>query len=178
MRPSLASGWNTSSITTVAELATAIDHLGLVWERSYPSALGALGLVSALIWAPDAYAYMEERHWLVENIYLCVFEVSLVFTAFCVTFYTFLITAESGFISRIRKSLYFRNLLTHIVRALLFGGLLTVFSTPMLVVVPAAASENPAATLAIALWFGLAVTTVAAFVRAARLFAIVAAEQH
>jgi hypothetical protein len=159
-------------------MSVAIAHrVGKEWEAHHPSLLSALAFGGMLWKGPAAYAYAAEHSWKVDQAYTCVFTLATVFTAFLFTFYTFVVTAERGFLARARASTYFKQMVGYTFSAIAVGAILCVVTIPMLVVQPVPSSGDPWLAVA-AVWLGLTVWSGASFIRAAYLFAIFAGSQN
>ncbi len=126
------------------------------------------------LWAgPQAYALAERSKWHVDELYTCVFTLATVFTAFLFTFYTFVITAERGFLGRAKGSIYFRRTVHYTFVSIWVGAALCLATVPLLVAQPTPGPKDPW-LFYVASWAGLTVWASASFVRAAYLFAIFA----
>lgn len=159
-------------------MTAALDRIHLVFEANYPMIFGGIAAAAALAYAPQAISVFTENEWKIDSIYSAVFDVSAITTPFLFTFYSFVATAERGFIGRMRASVYYRMLMQYTVRALLLGGLLTLLSIPVMVIEPKPATLGEASHLLLVIWLGLAVWTLSAFVRAAYIFSVFARNQH
>src|SRR4051812_8247374 len=120
----------------LAVAVTDVPSFSVIRERSYPLLCGAGGLAVALTISPDFFAYADDKGWNISDVYLAGFEFAAVATSFLFTFYTFVITAERGFIARMRRSIHYQQLITYTVRALALGVALALLSLPMMVTDP------------------------------------------
>lgn len=159
-------------------MATLVDVVGARWEANYPLALGCAGSVMALAFAPQFLNYIFDNKWDVGVLFSSVFDLAAVATAFSFTFYAFIVTADGGFIGRMKRSIYYKALLRFTIVATILGGILVIASIPLMIVKPIPASSWSISCFAVAVWFGLVAATSAAFFRAARLFAIFASQHH
>lgn len=157
-------------------MATMVQKALSRWEMYHPAALGGLAAVALILFGPQAYAHADSQHWKVDQLYTCVFTLATVFTAFLFTFYTFVITAERGFLARAKHTSYFKQTVKYTLTAIWVGGLLCIATVPLLVVQPTPKVGDPW-LLFIALWGGLTVWACASFIRAAYLFSIFATNQ-
>lgn len=140
-------------------------------ENSLPFALGIFCGVVTWFVAPDFFVVANRSKWDIASIYSSVFDISTVFTAFAFTFYSFVLTKSDGFVGRMKGTYAYRQTKRFAVSAMGLGVTLTIASIPMFVVVPQPSTEaDSAALLIVALWVSLAVWTIAAFIRAARIF--------
>lgn len=142
----------------------------VIAERGYPFFCGVLAATAIFAVSPDFFCYASAHGWKLEELYLASFDFSSVTTSFLFAFYAFVVTAERGFIAKMKSSIYFAQLITYTVRALILGVVLAVASLPMMVIQPVPQARWDTATIEVAAWVFVVVWTVAAFVRAARLF--------
>lgn len=154
-------------------MATLAQKAARQWEVHHPYVLGGLTFVASLVAGPRAFEYAHDHAWKVDQIYTCVFTLSTVFTAFLFTFYTFVVTAERGFLGRARASTYFKQTVRYTLGAIGVGAALCVATVPLLVVQPTPIVGDPW-LLAFSAWAALTVWASASFVRAAYLFSIFA----
>jgi hypothetical protein len=159
-------------------MTTMTDWAWLQWERAYPTVLGVGAGAISLCYAPEILHTIHANNWSVENIYLAIFTIATVASGFTFTTYTFLLTTESGFIGRAKQSIYYRHMLTYVLRATILGGLLAAATVPLLVMKTVPASVISVDNLLVAVWWGLTIGTGAAFFRAAYLFGIFAHQHH
>jgi hypothetical protein len=152
-------------------------RIGLAWETFFPFVSGLISGVVVYFWGPRGFSYLATKEYAHESIYSSVFDITSIATAFLLTFFTFVITTDRGFIGRAKGTRPYRLLLAYTLRALALGVALIVLSVPMMVVEPCPVSRADPALYAVAIWAGLSVWTLAAFVRAAHLFSIFAVEQ-
>jgi hypothetical protein len=144
-------------------------------EEYGPALLGVAGAIVCIIWGCDAFAFMSAEGWKIDAIYTSVFSVATVITGFLLTFFMVFITTESGFIGRTRGTLPFKQTVRFALRSIALGAALTVFSIPMMVITPAPQALDITLALVTA-WTGLAVWTLASFVRVGGIFVIFARE--
>lgn len=144
-------------------------------EQAFPFAVGAIASVLCLAWGDEAIGAMDGAGWNVGAIYSSVFDVSAIFTPFAFTFFTLFVTTDRGFIGKAKGTLPYKRTVEYTLTAMLLGGLLTVTSIPMLIVVPKP-TDFSLALLAVSAWLGLTTWTAAAFARAAYIFSIFARE--
>jgi uncharacterized membrane protein len=146
------------------------DKIGARWEAAYPSVTGiAAGVV--------AYLYAPEHKWAIENIFVAIFTLGTVTAGFGLAIYTFLLTTESGFIGKTKRSIYYRHLLKYVLIATIASAILSIVSIPGMVVkdVPRPYSLH---AIYIAVWAGVGGWTVGSLFRAGHLFSIFAREHH
>lgn len=148
---------------------SVFDRLGAWWERHHPLALAGVMAASYGVYGYDLMQHAISSGWQVGNLYSSAFDVSSVFTAFLFTFYTFVVTTESGFIGRMKKTDVYGLLKSYSSVALVLGALLIAASIPMMIIEPKPVNVS-GWHYVVAVWIGLAVWTAAAFLRAARLF--------
>lgn len=159
-------------------MTTVANWFWLQWERTYPTIFGMGGAVLCLFYAPKFFHLAKDSNWSVENIYLAVLTISTVASGFTFTTYTFLLTTESGFIGRAKNSIYYRQMLTYVLRATVLGALVAIATVPLFVMKTISADFWSRDNLIIAIWCGLTIGTATAFYRAAYLFAIFARQHH
>lgn len=147
------------------------------WEVHHPLVLSAAAFAGVMWLGDDLYRYATAEKWHLDQAYTTVFTLATVFTAFLFTFYTFIVTADRGFLEAARTSSYFQQTVTYTLRAIVIGSVLCLFTIPMLVVQPAPTTGDPWLIIA-AMWAGLTVWAAASFVRAAYLFSIFVANQR
>jgi hypothetical protein len=157
-------------------MATLVDKAARRWEMHHPLAMGALSFVVVLWRGAEAYAFANHHSWKIDQLYTCVFTLSTVFTAFLFTFYTFVITAERGFLGKARNSIYFKRTVSYTLVAIAVGAALCLATVPLLVVQPSPYAGD-VWLVYIAFWAALTIWAGASFVRAAYLFAIFAGRQ-
>jgi hypothetical protein len=148
------------------------------WERIYPATFfGLAGAVAGYLYGPQVLCVIHERQWSLENIFVAVFTLGTVAAGFGLTIYTFLLTTESCFIGMAKRSIHYKQMLTYVLCASSFSGLLSLVSIPGMVVKDA---PEPYYVLSMyyALWGGLFIWTCSSLFRAAHIFSIFAREQH
>src|SRR5687767_8248880 len=117
-------------------MAAIAGRLGLLWETNFPAVTGLVCGCLCFAFGPKAFAHMASHGWDIAAIYSSVFDLTTIFTAFLMTFYTFVITTGSGFIGRARGTRPYRLLLGYTFSALVLGSTLIAFSIPMMVIGP------------------------------------------
>jgi len=157
---------------------TDVASFGAIRERIYPLVAGLVAGATCFAGAPTFFCYAQSQNWKIGEIYVAGFEFSAVATSFLFTFYTFVVTADRGFIARMRNSIYFADLITFTVRALILGTVLAIVSVPMMVMEPAPLTRWGFEAAEVTAWVFLAAWTLAAFVRTTRLFIAFAAADH
>jgi hypothetical protein len=158
-------------------MTTIVDRISLQWERLYPLVACALGLAVGYVYAPGWLHHLHEKDWAIENIFVAVFTLATVTAGFGLAIYTFLLTTESGFIGRAKKSIYYRQMLTYVVIAAALSATLALISIPGMIIKEAPQSHSPHA-IYIALWLAALCWTSAAVYRAGYLFSIFARQHH
>lgn len=158
-------------------MTTLVDKIGVRWEAYYPSALGVISAILGYLFGPDALHFMHAKEWAIENIFVAVFTLGTVTAGFGLAIYTFLLTTESGFIGRMKKSIYYRHLLTYVLIATLLSAALALVSIPGMVIKSAPAHYSWHAVY-VGFWAGLDIWTLGALVRAGRLFSVFARQHH
>ena len=153
-------------------MATIVEIIEYRWERLYPLLLGVATVPLAYWKMAVAFEAMVKAGWKTENIYSPAFNMATVATPFLFTFYTIFVTTESGFIGRMRRTNAHRMTVHYTLRAIWLGALLSVASLPLIIASPAPVAPDDPWIWFIALWSGLLVATLAAFVRAARQFGV------
>lgn len=155
-----------------------VDRLHLSWEANFPAILGAVAALGAVFCAPSVYAYVAAKGGEMGELYSAIFDVSAITTPFLFTVYSFVISTDRGFIGRAKASMYYEMMVRYTITALVLGALLTIGSIPMLIMKPVDlhAVSDPIYFMVV-VWYGLAVWTLAAFVRATYLFSLFA-RQH
>lgn len=150
---------------------TEVPSPSQIWERVYPCTFGVIAGAVVLIFWPGGYLFAEANHWKLDVLFGAGFEFSAVATSFLFTFYTFVLTAERGFIARMRRSVYFGMLIDYTMNALRLGAIFAIASLLMEVFEPHPAVRWDIPCIAWSLWSFLAVWTLAAFVRTTIIFA-------
>lgn len=158
-------------------MTTIVDRIHFHWERFYPLAASVVGLIVGYLYAPGWLHHLHAKDWAVENIFVAVFTIATVLAGFGLAIYTFLLTTESGFIGRAKRSVYYRQMLTYVVIAAALSAILAVVSIPGMVVKEAPEPYSLHA-LYIAIWSAMSWWTVAAVYRAGYLFSIFARHHH
>jgi hypothetical protein len=153
-----------------AMATTDVTSISVIRERAYPIFCGSTAAGLVFVISPNFFIYAACQKWHISSLYEAGFEFGAVATSFLFTFYTFVVTAERGFIARMKHSIYYELLITYTVTALILGVALAIVSLPMMVIDPAPASRWDWATIGIAFWSFVAAWSVAAFVRTTRLF--------
>jgi hypothetical protein len=156
---------------------TLVNKIGVRWEGYYPSVLGVISAIAGCVIGPDALHYIHAKEWAVENLFVAVFTLTTVTAGFGLTIYTFLLTTESGFIGRAKRSIYYRHLLTYVLIATVLSAISALVSVPGMVVKEAPPPHSIHAVY-IGVWSGLSIWTAAALYRAGHLFSIFAREHH
>lgn len=149
---------------------TELPSLSLIWERSYPLLSGAATGGAILYFWPGGFLFAEAKHWELGKLFDAGFDFAAIATSFLFTFYTFVVTAERGFIYRMRNSIYYTQLIEYTVAALVLGAALGVISLALEVINPKPAVNWDLACFLWAGWSFVAAWTVAAFIRTTRLF--------
>jgi hypothetical protein len=158
-------------------MTTLVDRISLQWERVYPLGACALGLVIGYLYAPGWLHNLHAREWAIENIFVAVFTLATVTAGFGLAIYTFLLTTESGFIGRAKKSIYYRQMLTYVVIAAGLSTVVALISVPGMIIKQAPEPHSLHAVY-IALWLAASCWTAAAVYRAGYLFSIFARQHH
>lgn len=159
-----------------SSMARARAYAGLLWETYFPFTFGGIAGLLSYLYGNCAFIYLTENEMQIGSIYSSAFDVATIFTAFLLTFYTLIITADRGFIGRAKGTRPYLLLLSYTLRALGLGAAVVALSIPMMVVEPAPTSPNDPSLYAVAIWAGLTIWAAGAFVRAAHIFAIFARE--
>jgi hypothetical protein len=158
-------------------MSVIVDRISLHWERGHPIVFGLAGFVTSYLYGAEALCWLHAKHWVIENIFVAVFTLGTVAAGFGLAIYTFLLTTETGFIGRAKKSMYYRNLLTYVLHAIIMSGGVAILSIPGMIINEAPQPYSLHA-LYVALWFGLLTAGCAALFRAGHLFSIFAREHH
>jgi hypothetical protein len=156
---------------------TLVDKIGVRWEGYYPSAFGVIAAVAGGTIGIHAFHYVHVKQWAIENIFVAIFTLATVTAGFGLAIYTFLLTTESGFIGRAKRSIYYRHLLTYVLIATVLSAITAFVSVPGMVVKEAPEPHSLHAVY-VGVWSGLSVWTAAALFRAGHLFSIFAREHH
>lgn len=149
----------------------------LHWELHYPAAIGAAFALIGFFFGPEALSNLYVRQWAVENIFAAVFTLSTVTAGFGLAIYTFLLTTESGFIGRVKNSIYYKSLLSYVIGTTALSGILALVSIPGTIIKDAPEPYSLYAAY-IGVWLGLSVWTLLGFVRAGHLFSVFARAHH
>ncbi|MHC2712701.1 hypothetical protein ACVIWV_002411 [Bradyrhizobium diazoefficiens] len=156
---------------------TLVDKIGVRWEIHYPAAFGLLGAVLGYVFGPEALHYVHAKDWAMENIFVAVFTLATVTAGFGLAIYTFLLTTETGFIGRTKRSIYYRHLLTYVLIATVLSAITAFLSVPGMVVKTTPEPHSIHAVY-VGVWAGLSVWTASALSRAGYLFSYFAREHH
>jgi hypothetical protein len=151
-------------------MGTKAISLKLIWERNYPFLLGLSTGLLAVSFAADIYRVGSERHWEISEIYTAGFEFGAISATFLFTFYTFVVTAERGFIAQTKHSIYYAALIRYTLWATALSTIFSVASIPMMVVRPTPFAAHDFLSWIVGAWTFLAVWAVGSFIRAARVF--------
>jgi hypothetical protein len=108
---------------------------------------------------------------------VAVFTLATVTAGFGLKIYTFLLTTESGFIGRAKRSIYYRHLLTYVLIATVLSAITALISVPGMVIKEAPPPQSVDAVY-VGGWSGLSIWTAAALFSAGQLFSIFAREHH
>jgi hypothetical protein len=157
-------------------MTSIADRAARRWELHHPALLAAIGFGVMMLFGAKIYAYADCQNWKIDQLYTCVFTISTVFTAFLFTFYTFVVTAERGFLARAKASIYFKQTVKFTLNAIWVGGILCAATVPLLVVQPVPTVGDPWLVV-VALWVAMTIWAGASFVRAAHLFSIFSSNQ-
>jgi hypothetical protein len=149
-------------------MATVSDRLQRQIEAWYPHVWGAVAAALALHWTPRIATLQSASVVHLDEAYTALFGLATVFTGFLFTFYSFVSTAESGFLGKARSSIYMKRANRFTVTAIIAGSMLSIFCVPLLVFQPSVGTFP--GNLAFAIWAGLSAWALLAFERAARLF--------
>ena len=152
-------------------MATLTDRLLNRWELHHPAILSTATFAVALWKGPRSYALVDTSKLHIDQLYTCMFTYATVITAFLLTFYTFIITGDRGFLPAARESLYFKRTISYTLRAIIFGALLSVVTVPLLIVQPVPKAGETWMIYAAA-WFGLTTWATASFIRSSWLFVV------
>jgi hypothetical protein len=158
-------------------MTTLADRMALQWERVYPLTAFGVGLAIGYFYVPGWLNALHARDWAIENIFVAIFTLATVIAGFGLTIYTFLLTTESGFIGRAKKSIYYRQMLTYVVIAAALSTVLAFASIPGMIIKEAPQPHSIYAAY-VAIWLAITLWTVAAVYRAGYLFSIFARQHH
>src|SRR5438874_1066221 len=103
-------------------MAGVIDRIGVRWESLYPPMSGAVGAGVGYYYLPGWLESIHSHQWLVENLFVAIFTLGTVAAGFGLAIYTFLLTTESGFIGHTKRSIYYRHLLTYVLKATILSA--------------------------------------------------------
>lgn len=141
-----------------------------IWERIYPVLIGMIAGGLVLYFWPGGFLFAKSKHWELNKLFAAGFNFSAVATPFLFTFYTFVLTAERGFIARMRHSIYFAMLIEYTMSALKLGTVLAIASVVLDIVGPHPKERWDLATFLWSGWAFIAAWSVAAFIRTAIIF--------
>lgn len=158
-------------------MTTIVDRISLQWERVYPLVACAAGLVVGYLLVPSWLHHLHAKDWAIENIFVAVFTLATVLAGFGLAIYTFLLTTESGFIGRTKRSIYYRQMLTYVVIAAGLSTTLAFASVPGMVIKQAPEPHTLHAVY-VAGWSALLCWAIAAVYRAGYVFSIFARQHH
>jgi hypothetical protein len=158
-------------------MTTIVDRISLQWERAYPLAACGVGLIVGYLYVPGWLHFLHAKEWAIENIFVAIFTLATVLAGFGLAIYTFLLTTESGFIGRAKRSLYYRQMLTYVVIAAGLSAALAFASIPGMVV-KEAPEPHTLYAIYVAVWSAMGCWAMAAVYRAGYLFSIFARQHH
>jgi hypothetical protein len=158
-------------------MATITEKIGARWEVTYPILFAAAGVIVGYSYGPGWLEAIHTKQGVVENIFVAVFTLGTVTAGFGLAIYTFLLTTESGFIGRAKRSIYYRHLLTYVLMATVLSAVLAIVSIPGMVIKDAPHPHSLHA-IYLAAWAGMLAWASAALFRAGHLFSIFAREHH
>lgn len=140
------------------------------WERHHPALFGGLGLLAYGAAGPYLMSAMIGAGYDAPQMYSATFDIASVFTAFLFTYYSFVVTAGSGFIARMRKTKAYALLKQYTLSALSLGVLLVAVSIPLTVIKPKPIDFFSAQHFMTTVWAGATCWSISAFIRATRFF--------
>jgi uncharacterized membrane protein len=108
------------------------NSLGL--GRAYPALIGIACGILWYVFGPQLFQAIHAKQGALENIFVVIFTLGTFAASFGLTIYTFLLTTESGFIGRAKKSIYYRHLLTYVLLATIANALVSFISMPGMVI--------------------------------------------
>lgn len=158
-------------------MTTILDRIAVHWEANYPAAVGVACAVAGYLFLPKVIEVIHHKGWAIENIFVAVFTLGTVTAGFGLAIYTFLLTTESGFIGRVKHSIYYKRLLTYVLVATFASALLAVMSIPGMVIKDAPHPFSWHAAY-MGVWAGLAGWALGTLMRAGYIFSIFAREHH
>lgn len=140
------------------------------WERHHPAIFGGVGLLAYGTVGPQLMSAMVGAGYDAPQMYSATFDIASVFTAFLFTYYSFVVTAGSGFITRMRKTKAYALLKEYTLSALCLGVVLVVVSVPLTVIKPKPMDIANVQHFLVTVWAGVTCWSISAFVRATRFF--------
>ena len=155
-------------------VAAPYQRVSALIERWTPFAVGVISALATYRWGYLFFSAAELNGWDYGVIYSSVFDVTSIFTAFLFAFYSFILTQEIGFVARMRKTISYKMTIRFTLSALYLGGILIVYSIPMMVISPSPPQGTSLAQLLVAIWAGLTFWSMLSFARAAWLFSVFA----
>lgn len=158
-------------------MITIVERIAFQWERLYPPAAGLAGLAVGYLVLPGWLHHFHAKGWAIENGFVAVFTLATVMAGFGLAIYTFLLTTESGFIGRAKRSIYYKQMLTYVVVTAGLNAALAIISIPGMIVKEAPEPHSLYAVYA-AIWMATTCWTLAAAYRAGYLFSIFARQHH
>lgn len=158
-------------------MTTLVDKFGARWEANYPLVFATVAAVFGYVFGPAALHSMHSKQWVIENVFVATFTLATVTAGFGFAIYTFLLTTETGFIARAKRSIYYKRLLTFVLLATALSAILAFISVPGMVV-KEAPHPHSAHAFYVGMWAGVVGWTSAALFRAGYLFSIFAREQR
>jgi hypothetical protein len=146
--------------------------IGYAWEIAYPATIGIVAALVTWVVSPWAFACAKKNGIHLENMYGAVAGVFAIVAGFLASFYGSVQAIADTRLRRVAKTPFFRRFISQIKEATIAGFGLSVISIPFIVIGP----DTPDwwfTRLSIAVWLGLSVYALAAFVRVGRwLFAV------
>lgn len=158
-------------------MSLGIHKVERLWENFHPAIIGTASTLLCLTKGKEITTFLEDNGAKFDQLYSSVFNVASIFTAFLFTFYTFIATADRGFLSAAKKTSYYKRSVKFTVEALIWGSLLCLATIPMLMMQPKP-SQHTAHLVFFSIWFGISAVSISQFVRATNLFIILANRQN
>ena len=99
------------------------------------------------IWGIPFFNKVRSAEWAVDSLYAAIFDVSSIVCAFLFSFLVFIRTTENTFLSGFRTDKAYSIMNRHFLMSISGSFLLTLYTVPLLVVVPC-----PVATMQLSFW--------------------------
>lgn len=148
--------------------------MAVFWEKNGPVAVGFLGFLLFLLYAPQVFTYSADNSWKIETLYSSIFDLSSIIVAFIFGFFTFARTSETEFLHQIRKTTTYRRFMRYLLTALYSTAAVVLLSLPFMVAEPKPTEYGDIWMYLCAGWVFIVAFALSATVRSIRQFVVLA----